>query len=94
MNEPEMFRHRLLVIDDNPAIHEDYRKILVRDEQAAMSAAEAVLVGEDSSATERPTRYPIDSSIAAVMSTSPTSGVSSRCGETSSRTSRTSSGRR
>jgi diguanylate cyclase len=55
MNEPEMFRHRLLVIDDNPAIHEDYRKILVRDEQAAMSAAEAALFGEDSPATERPT---------------------------------------
>ena len=55
MNEPEMFRHRLLVIDDNPAIHEDYRKILVRDGQAAMSAAEAALFGEDSSATERPT---------------------------------------
>src|SRR6202034_2271909 len=55
MNEPEMFRHRLLVIDDNPAIHEDYRKILVRDEQVTMSAAEAALFGEDSPATERPT---------------------------------------
>ncbi len=55
MSEPEMFRHRLLVIDDNPAIHEDYRKILVRDDEAAMSAAEAALFGEDTTATERPT---------------------------------------
>jgi diguanylate cyclase (GGDEF)-like protein len=55
MNQPEMFRHRVLVIDDNPAIQEDYRKILVRDEEADRSAAEAALFGEDGPVTERPT---------------------------------------
>ena len=55
MSEAEMFRHRLLVIDDNPAIHDDYRKILVRDDEVAMSTAEAALFGEEAAATERPT---------------------------------------
>ena len=27
-NEPRLLTHRLLMIDDNPAIHADYRKIL------------------------------------------------------------------
>ena len=27
-DESELLTHRLLMIDDNPAIHEDYRKIL------------------------------------------------------------------
>src|SRR5579863_9098782 len=54
MSEQEMFRHRLLVIDDNPAIHEDYRKILVRQDEPALSPAEAALFGEETTLTERP----------------------------------------
>ncbi len=34
------------MIDDNPAIHEDYRKILTGRDEARMSAAEAALFGE------------------------------------------------
>ena len=32
--EPDSLTHRVLVIDDNAAIHQDYRKILVADEKA------------------------------------------------------------
>lgn len=40
-------RHRILVIDDNPAIHEDFRKILCqeRHSDSKLAAAEAVLFG-------------------------------------------------
>jgi diguanylate cyclase (GGDEF)-like protein len=44
-NDPEVLRHRVLVIDDNPAIHEDYRKILAGGAEARVSAAEAALFG-------------------------------------------------
>ena len=39
---------RVLTIDDNPAIHEDFKKILSRDTQAdtALAAEEALLLGE------------------------------------------------
>jgi diguanylate cyclase (GGDEF)-like protein len=40
-----MLRHRLLMIDDNPAIHEDYRKILGGRSNATVSSAEAALFG-------------------------------------------------
>jgi len=36
---------RILIIDDTPAIHDDFRKILVCDEPAALEAAEAALFG-------------------------------------------------
>jgi CheY-like chemotaxis protein len=40
--------HRILVIDDNPDIHEDFRKILCgnRNSTSQLDAAEAVLFGE------------------------------------------------
>jgi two-component system cell cycle sensor histidine kinase/response regulator CckA len=41
-------KHRILVIDDNPAIHNDIRKILARPEidSASLDQAEAMLFGE------------------------------------------------
>jgi diguanylate cyclase len=40
--------HRVLTIDDNPVIHEDFKKILSRDSNAdaALAAEEALLLGE------------------------------------------------
>jgi EAL domain-containing protein (putative c-di-GMP-specific phosphodiesterase class I)/CheY-like chemotaxis protein len=45
---PASINRRLLVIDDNPAIHEDFRKILCRDSQStlALNEAEAELFGD------------------------------------------------
>jgi diguanylate cyclase len=54
-NDSELLRHRVLMIDDNPAIHEDYRKILTRHDDGEMSAAEAGLFGEQQPAVQRPT---------------------------------------
>ncbi len=42
------------MIDDNPAIHEDYRKILAGRREGADSAAEAALFGEQQADTARP----------------------------------------
>ena len=40
-------RHRILIVDDNPSIHEDFRKILGnKKESADMKAAEAALFGD------------------------------------------------
>jgi diguanylate cyclase (GGDEF)-like protein len=61
-NEPDLLTHRILVIDDNPAIHQDYRKILVADGKALMSEAEAGLFGEQQPATARP-RFDMDSAM-------------------------------
>src|ERR1700689_3878582 len=49
-DESELLTHRLLMIDDNPAIHEDYRKILTGRDDTRISAAEAALFGEPQSA--------------------------------------------
>jgi diguanylate cyclase len=54
-NDIELLTHRVLTIDDNPTIHADYRKILIRAEDTRMSAAEAALFGEPQPVTERPT---------------------------------------
>jgi diguanylate cyclase (GGDEF)-like protein len=54
-NDIELLTHRVLTIDDNPTIHADYRKILIRAEDTQMSAAEAALFGEPQPVTERPT---------------------------------------
>jgi diguanylate cyclase (GGDEF)-like protein len=59
-NEPDLLTHRILVIDDNPAIHQDYRKILVADGKALTSEAEAGLFGEQQPDTARP-RFDMDS---------------------------------
>jgi diguanylate cyclase (GGDEF)-like protein len=53
-DDPELLTHRLLMIDDNPAIHEDYRKILTGRDDTQISAAEAALFGEPQSAVSRP----------------------------------------
>jgi two-component system, cell cycle sensor histidine kinase and response regulator CckA len=56
--------HRILVVDDNPAIHEDFRKILLGHQATnpALDAAEAILF-DDPAATERQHRatFVIDS---------------------------------
>jgi diguanylate cyclase len=56
-NDPESVSHRVLVIDDNPAIHKDYRKILVADDAAEISAAEAALFDGAQPESARPTFY-------------------------------------
>ena len=61
-NEPDLLTHRILVIDDNPAIHQDYRKILIPDEKALTSEAEAALFGEQQTDTARP-RFDMDSAM-------------------------------
>ena len=61
-NEPDLLTHRILVIDDNPAIHQDYRKILVADGKALTSQAEAGLFGGQQPDTTRP-RFDMDSAM-------------------------------
>jgi diguanylate cyclase len=61
-NELDLLTHRILVIDDNPAIHQDYRKILVADGEALMSEAEAGLFGEQQPDTARP-KFDMDSAM-------------------------------
>jgi diguanylate cyclase len=61
-DESELLTHRLLMIDDNPAIHEDYRKILAAPADTQISAAEAALFGEPQSAVSRPT-FDVDSAL-------------------------------
>ncbi len=53
-NPPENNR-RILIIDDNPAIHEDFNKILgrTRSNASALNDAEASLFGEDPSPASR-----------------------------------------
>lgn len=47
--------HRILVIDDNPAIHEDFRKILVSDSSVdELSECEAAFFGDDAQADVQP----------------------------------------
>jgi diguanylate cyclase len=61
-DESELLTHRLLMIDDNPAIHEDYRKILTGSDDTQISAAAAALFGEPQSAVSRPT-FDVDSAM-------------------------------
>jgi diguanylate cyclase len=61
-DESELLTHRLLMIDDNPAIHEDYRKILTGRDDTRISAAEAALFGEPQSAVSRPA-FDVDSAM-------------------------------
>jgi signal transduction histidine kinase len=65
MNPPEPpTNRRLLIIDDNPAIHEDIRKILDdrADENGKIDLAEAALLGEPQS-TAASGRFVIDSAM-------------------------------
>jgi diguanylate cyclase len=59
-NEAHGLRHRVLIIDDNAAIHEDYRKILAADDERGLSAAEAALFGESQPNLARPS-FDVDS---------------------------------
>ena len=54
--------HRILVIDDNQAIHEDFRKILGRKKAAPsnLAEAEAALFGDDTTPLQLP-EFEIDS---------------------------------
>jgi diguanylate cyclase (GGDEF)-like protein len=61
-NEPDLLTHRILLIDDNPAIHQDYRKILLAERKALTSEAEAGLFGEQPPDTARP-RFDVDSAM-------------------------------
>jgi diguanylate cyclase (GGDEF)-like protein len=61
-DESELLIHRLLMIDDNRAIHEDYRKILTGCDDTQTSAVEAALFGEPQSPTSRPT-FDMDSAM-------------------------------
>jgi diguanylate cyclase (GGDEF)-like protein len=61
-DETELLTHRLLMIDDNPAIHEDYRKILTGRDHTQISAAEAALFGEPQSSVPRPA-FDVDSAM-------------------------------
>jgi diguanylate cyclase (GGDEF)-like protein len=45
--DADLLIHRLLMIDDNPSIHEDYRKILSGRDPGKVSSAEAALFGEE-----------------------------------------------
>src|SRR3989440_7314419 len=60
--EADSLMHRVLVIDDNAAIHEDYRKILVAADTTLMSAAEVGLFGEHAPQTGRPS-FEVDSAL-------------------------------
>jgi len=61
-DESDLLTHRILTIDDNPSIHQDYRKILVVEGKAPMSEAEAALFGEQPPDTARP-RFDMDSAM-------------------------------
>ena len=54
--------HRILIIDDNRAIHDDFRKILCPESAAVadLSAAEAALFGDDLPTETKP-EYEMDS---------------------------------
>ena len=61
MSEAELLTHRVLIIDDNPAIHADYRKILADRGNAKVSTAEAALFGAPQSA--RGPTFDVDSAM-------------------------------
>jgi diguanylate cyclase len=63
MGNEEPLKHRILVIDDNAAIHADYRKILCGSETEGLSQAEAALFGEHTTQqVARPT-FDVDSAM-------------------------------
>ena len=49
MNAPPELTHRILLVDDSPAIHQDFRKILIDPFANALSEDEAELFGESCS---------------------------------------------
>jgi diguanylate cyclase len=59
--DADLLIHRLLMIDDNPRIHEDYRKILAGRDPGKPSSAEAALFGEQ--AAEEGPSFDVDSAM-------------------------------
>ena len=55
--------NRILVVDDNPAIHEDFRKILAPELRRSvdLAATEAILFGEQAAPTVPQKNFVIDS---------------------------------
>ena len=62
VTENDLLRHRVLLIDDNPSIHADYRKILASEGSAPVSAAEAALFGTPQADLARPV-FDVDSAM-------------------------------
>jgi CheY-like chemotaxis protein len=60
-------KHRILVIDDNPAIHEDFRKILCRDRSSSsrLDEMEAALFGTNAPPLGQQSEFEIDSAFQA-----------------------------
>src|SRR4051812_33808616 len=62
--EPREDRRRILVIDDNPAIHEDFRKILVnRASSDELDALETAVFGDTSAVAGNLVHFDIDSAL-------------------------------
>ncbi len=55
--------YRILVVDDNPAIHEDFRKIILGHQarNSALDAAEAILFDTPSATGSKPVQFSIES---------------------------------
>jgi diguanylate cyclase (GGDEF)-like protein len=65
MGEPDtIVNRRVLVIDDNPAIHKDFRKVLAAglDKAATLEADELALFGAPATASSRP-NFEVDSAL-------------------------------
>ena len=61
-DDNDWLTHRILLIDDNQAIHGDYRKILETGRAKPMSAAEAGLFGQEQPSAARPS-FDVDSAM-------------------------------
>jgi diguanylate cyclase len=59
--DADLLVHRLLMIDDNPRIHEDYRKILVGRDHGEVSSAAAALFGAPT--TQEGPSFDVDSAM-------------------------------
>jgi CheY-like chemotaxis protein len=59
----EQLPHRVLVIDDNPDVHEDFRKVLCADRSSstALEAAESALFGDVAPALGKQHEFQVDS---------------------------------
>ena len=55
--------YRILVVDDNPAIHEDFRKIILghQSRNSALDATEAILFDDHTIGAESPVQFSIES---------------------------------
>ncbi|MCA9000779.1 MAG: GGDEF domain-containing response regulator, partial [Planctomycetes bacterium] len=56
--------HRILLIDDNPAIHEDFKRILASTDQGgseSLSSARSAFFGEEQADTGPAYNYRLDS---------------------------------